>query len=431
MLSHQLAEELVGPLLERGPDSVGGGSEINTSWIKGIRKSWKAVSDKAKGPPGVIEKAAKIDFDLLPKAAKIRIPPLNELLSYVKALRSDLLVNKNMWSTVSVKDAKASKSKLQLLRARVVEGLDKAEDAIAEALHRIDYWVNVSCDTSSHDYKLSGGSYRSDAEGSLESFQRLLNSINGAALEGAVNADAEISRGVLQFLSRAIMKIKDQGRVHEYPVDLGSSLPEVVQVGKVTMVFSDGPASTESHVRPRARFRKDYMGGSVKAEPRSPRLREKYLKELQAAEALLRRRGLQHLWYGRIVIMCKECGGTNRQGAAFGVGAHYHRKGDWVSIYSDPWRGLSTLVAHELGHRYYYKFMSASDRARFDRWFGTVKAVSAYGGTATEEDFAEVFSWYIDGKNLDRDQLDRLKALLGKKRRLEHVSRRARTFFAG
>lgn len=424
-LSNELLAEIVSPLMEAGPSPVGSESAIGSAWIKGIRASWKKVTDAARRVAGANRKAQAIDFELIPNAAKDCLAALGEVTSYVRALRADLLINKNMWSSSSVDDAKKSGNKAALLRAKVVAGLDKADEELADARGKIEFWWHVLADTSSHDYQMSGGSHRREAEQSLEAFQRYLNSIGMAASAGVIGADAEISRGVLKDLSSAILKVqgRDSTEKTEYPIDFGSSLPDVVRVGDVTLIFSDGPAAGDSPGKPRAGWHQDYAGGSVRDAPRPPVLREKYLGNAKEAWALLKRRGLGHLWYGRIVIMCPSCGGQNPHGASFGVGAHYHRQGDWISIYADPNRKLPYLIAHEMGHRYYYKFMSASDRAAFDRWFGTVKATSAYGGSATEEDWAEVFASYVDGTDLDRDQLARFKVFIGKKRKLEQARR--------
>lgn len=422
-IADDLLAEIASSLVEDGPvlGPKGAPGEITTAWVKGIRASWKKLVDKVKKLSKPEAKA--IDFALIPQAAKPRLEALDDLLSYVKALRADLAINKAMWSASSVADAKETGSKAQVLRAQVMTGLDKAEDLIGEAQSRIRYWVNV-VDTTSHEYQL-GPSHRTSAETSIDAFQRLLNGVHFSAIEGATSADDEISRGVLKTLSSGIMKIEPfPGKKTEVPLDFGSYLPDVVREGDVTLMFGDTPSAGDSVSRPSARMRLNQFGFSdVKAEPRSPVFRKAYLQQMKEARALLTRRGLGHLWYGRIVVMCRDCGGENPHGKEFGTGAHYHRKGDWISVYSEPSRSLSTLVAHEMGHRYYYKFMSASDRAAFDQWFGTVKPVSTYGGKATEEDFAEVFAHYIDGKDLDRDQLQRFKTFLGKKRKLEHVQR--------
>ena len=79
------------------------------------------------------------------------------------------------------------------------------------------------------------------------------------------------------------------------------------------------------------------------------------------------------------------------------------------------------LLTHELGHRYWYKFLNESQRARFESWIlvkgeensgKTVAPVSGYGSNNISEAWAEVFSYYVTGKDMNRDQIDSFKAIL-------------------
>ena len=142
-------------------------------------------------------------------------------------------------------------------------------------------------------------------------------------------------------------------------------------------------------------------------------------KDFKKAEDLIKRKKLGHLWYGLTYIRPKQLSPENKYGIHFGVGATYHRRGDLLTIYSDPGY-LAALIVHELGHRYYYKFLSSKDRRHFDKWFGKVKATSSYGSSSSPEDFAEVFSDYVIGKDMDRNQIDRFKEVLGRTRRTEN-----------
>ena len=42
-----------------------------------------------------------------------------------------------------------------------------------------------------------------------------------------------------------------------------------------------------------------------------------------SAKALLEKRGFGDVWYGPMFVSCARCGGSNRLGANWGVGAHY------------------------------------------------------------------------------------------------------------
>lgn len=141
-----------------------------------------------------------------------------------------------------------------------------------------------------------------------------------------------------------------------------------------------------------------------------------YIFLLQKAENLLKMKGLGFLWYGNFFIRAPGKGGPNPLGDKWKIGATYNLRRDAIVIYEKPYQGLAKLVAHELGHRYWYKFMTSTQRARFfaefvaeDPWLSKIPAVSEYGNVNAEEDFAEVFAWYVDNRNLTRPQLERLK----------------------
>jgi hypothetical protein len=92
------------------------------------------------------------------------------------------------------------------------------------------------------------------------------------------------------------------------------------------------------------------------------------------------------------------------------------------------------VIIHELGHRYWFKFMTPANRARFNALVQTnpsekvrdypsgptdehgvekpILPVSAYGRNAIEEAFAEVFERFVSGKDMDRDQLESFRSVL-------------------
>lgn len=435
-----LADQLDGLLVERGPSR---GSQITSAWIKGIRKGWKAAVKRARLP--VEAKARFLDWDQFDREADARIRRLSDLIGYVRALRADLLINKGLWTSGDTNPQNAATSdRLSELRRKTSQHLDGAEQALADAVSRTKFWKSVVT-PGTHDYRLDGGTRRKSAERDERSFQMTMNAVTYPAKEAIDDADKSISGRLLRSLTRAITKVpvidptsQLTVRHREIPIELERYEPSKIQLGRVTVLFADAPAAEQ---KPSSRV---WPGSWAIGDPkpsrgRHPKFRKEYIQILQRARAMLKRRGLEHLWYGRIVVMCRTCGGQNQYGKSFGVGAHYHRRGDWISVYSDPNPNLSTSIAHELGHRYWFKFMSRQDRANFSKWYagpkkiakdmpteppppkGKVRAVSHYGSMSTEEDWAEVFGYYIDGRRLDRDQLDRLKAFLGKKRKLESV----------
>lgn len=141
-----------------------------------------------------------------------------------------------------------------------------------------------------------------------------------------------------------------------------------------------------------------------------------YIKLLDQTYARLKAKGLQFLWYGTVYIECKECGGVNPYGANLGVGGHFNISKDHVKIFSRPSQYIVELMAHELAHRYWFKKMTSAQRLHFADLFlnGSVPAVSEYGKNSADEAFAEVVAFIVVGKEITRDQIDSLKAILGK-----------------
>lgn len=165
---------------------------------------------------------------------------------------------------------------------------------------------------------------------------------------------------------------------------------------------------------------------------------EDYVNYLDAAYQQLKAKNLSKAWYGEVFIKCEKCGGVNYNDGG-GVGGHYHIGPNTISIYSRPSsRGTTYLVLHELGHRYWFKHMDSSQRARFadivksagpkpqdeegvKKWRENlekderpVAPVTDYGATDVDEAFAEVFAHYVMGLDMNRDQIDSFKSVLTK-----------------
>jgi len=90
-----------------------------------------------------------------------------------------------------------------------------------------------------------------------------------------------------------------------------------------------------------------------------------YVKLLGKAYALLKAKGFEKVWHGTVFIECDACGGVNYNDGG-GVGGHFNIQKDWVKIFSRPSSFIVKLMAHELGHRHWYKGMSSGQRARFE-----------------------------------------------------------------
>lgn len=92
---------------------------------------------------------------------------------------------------------------------------------------------------------------------------------------------------------------------------------------------------------------------------------KKYVKYMDEAYNLLKAKKLTKVWYGTFFIKCEGCGGVN-QNTGGGVGGHYHIGPNTVTCYVRPGPFVVFLLAHELGHRYWFKHMNSEQRARFE-----------------------------------------------------------------
>ena len=92
---------------------------------------------------------------------------------------------------------------------------------------------------------------------------------------------------------------------------------------------------------------------------------KQYIKYLDEVYNLLKNKRLEKVWYGGVFIRCEECGGVNSNDGG-GVGGNYHIGPNFVNIFERPSRFVVELMAHELGHRYWYKHMNSGQRARFE-----------------------------------------------------------------
>lgn len=202
-----------------------------------------------------------------------------------------------------------------------------------------------------------------------------------------------------------------------------------VSIGKATLVLLDPQMEVE------------FDAASVKAI-------EGVYRNLQQA-------GLGAVWYGPLFYVSKDnpklTGKLLELAKNMGYdiqsyGGRYNHRTDLVVTSGYPENAASTLT-HELGHRYWYKFMKQEQRERFQNMVRTRPAVieegneakkkyleemdylpgeinddgdlkpilpvSEYGGTNIAEAFAEVFSHYVQGKKMTRDQRVSFKWIIG------------------
>jgi len=349
--------------------TAGDTATIDPAYVKGLRKWVKAT--------------------FVPKA---RYATLDDLIAHLKNLRDkqlNLLWEHLFYTKGLLPRDGGYESIIEDLRVKVRDELKDARAILDDDLERLELTRDA---LQKHDWNI------------LEFYQRInFNDPFDAALkayEDQVNESIAKVEGILSGkLLRSITAFlgKYAGGL---PFESNDILLEH-NIGNVKLVF-DGAPNPYLINRP---------------DPANPRDLHDYIPYFKKAKALLDNKGFGFLWYGPIFVGCPKCGGINHLGEKFGVGAHYVIQNDRVVVFLKPKPFMVELLLHELGHRYYFKFMDAADRAGFDRYFREVAAVSEYGGTITSEDFAEVFAHFILGRDMTRDQIERFKAFLAKKDR--------------
>lgn len=427
--------------------------EIDAEWIDGIRKGWKHVYDKsvalrndAKPPPESATDPMEYVRYLGQNAQDAKIA-VASLLTFVRNLQSVLTFEKGFWTSSDMPGKKKPKKK-DLFDQPVAKAHAELRDA-ADAL----LTAGASAQSSYSNYK-PGGYAEKDLESggthydltkppqwsSRQTPSELLNYQVSLLWERDLaeqfaKADAAIRR-LLKHLAQLVKAWGvETGRDEVQRFSMGPEAPPAINhIEGFTAIFQDTPSD------PREFHKKTYMGGPADAEEptqdigyRQPMSREKYISAIKYAAGKLRQAKMGHLLYGKIVFLPRAHGrNVDLEKKGFGpyAGADYHRDGDFVQAYMDPRPGFSSVLVHELGHRYFRKFMSAQEKKDFTKWFGRAEATTSYGASDEEEDFCELFAGYVMGsdwsrlghKELTRDQRQRMEAFLGKKRKLEMKS---------
>lgn len=192
-----------------------------------------------------------------------------------------------------------------------------------------------------------------------------------------------LNRKLFPTLKRHIEKLKN---IEEF-------YPSKVKIGDLTVVFEEG-VNKLPHV----------VMEDINDIPLSSILREDFVEQAKKALAYLQIKGLDHLWYGNIIVTH-----TGSKGS-FVDRAYYNPASDIIKFNGYNSARTYTFI-HEFGHRHWFKFMSERDRKAFTAYFNTGEVISTteYGETNVEEDFAEVFTYYVLEKPMNRDQLERFK----------------------
>lgn len=198
----------------------------------------------------------------------------------------------------------------------------------------------------------------------------------------------------------------------------------------------------------------------VVAPDASGNLIKDYVRSLDRAHTLSSRKGFGKLWYGLMFVKSTQYENfTPEEKAAYAELGYenmesrsgvYHSGDDRVVLTTPP-DDAERVVLHELGHRYWFKFMTPANRARFNGLVQTntskkvrdfpsgptdeeghdkpVLPVSSYGRKSIEEAFAEVFERYVSGGDMDRDQLESFRSVLASEDEKDSLAQQVVTRF--
>lgn len=362
---------------------------IDLDYVTGIRKSWKKLLAQA---------AKATTFDAA-------MEEIQNIQRYVERLAEDLLFNKGLWTTdfeagkkykgldtrkfqIFIKDAKKKLANLLSNLNYNKAMLDPSKHATlgSMAAHERDYWQKNVVDAR------YGGSWGAWEKVAAKQF----------VTDDLAEVDDLISQKLLRDMTK-FFELKTGGEHHAVTVE------RELNVGKVKVIFQD--QSIYAQERGEVKLPAE-MDPGEREEIRSPWSLKEYVRFFRAARAMLDHKKLGRVWYGEVFVRVRMRGtevehGAKKFGKAF---ADYSPTGDTVRLYGDPGEFVVDALVHELGHRYYYKFMTSAERHRFVDQFGDIPAVSEYGATGAVEDFAMVFEYYVMNRHLTRDQLERLKS---------------------
>lgn len=168
-----------------------------------------------------------------------------------------------------------------------------------------------------------------------------------------------------------------------------------------------------------------------------------YASKFVEAQRALQQKGFGKLWYGAVFVTSsdfyemstlekeryKELGYETLQSQA----GTYHSGADVVKLTAPSDTRLVRTIVHEMGHRYWFRFMKPDQRARFNGLVQTnpstktrdfpsgptedgvekrVTPVSDYGKSSIEEAFAEAFQRYVLGEDMTRLQMETLRSVM-------------------
>ncbi len=366
------------------------------TWAKGVERAWKDIAkDSSNIALDVISEKADDSLDPSQAEAVYQnvLGEVETFDAFMRAWIEDAKINKGMWVRAPDKSPRG-------------EGLIKT---IEKALVAFREMLTVIEDTKTKlKYDIAG--FDSDSDRDFDPKTR-----GTSGYEFRMRGMGHRLKDLVSELTKTVAKVTKL--ISTLP-DRGGYIPSELDLHGAKIVFEDS-----KNVVPTKDPEKDTH----------PMNRNVALEAVNAAYELITRKGLGFLWYGNIFFKPSGVAMSwkGQTGTNYTEGAHYDIRQDHLMVFlksgSDAAR-YARFIAHEMGHRYWYKYMDIADRAEFaDRFLapGTEKqegddkvpAVTEYGGNDPEEDFAEIFAHYIDGEDMSQQQLERFRRHVEQHRR--------------
>lgn len=285
---------------------------LTKEWVMGIRRTWLKLMSPTIRDWGDVEKAFR------------------QISLYIGRLTDEIFFTRRGPNSGSPTMQKGGEVKKQL---------DQLTLMVNYASGKAQHWRNVAED------KALPGFNKEDAEGMLNHYRSNFVEATKESMQGRGGKWKNVA--LTEALDPILKNLREEAAVIQKHDEVNPQDPyEDTSVYKEFDLYGMKVVVDDSTV----------MAGEIK----------QYIKYLDEAYQRLKQKGLAKAWYGTVFIKCEKCGGVNQHGAELGVAGHYFIGPDTVRVYDRPGRFIVKLMAHELGHRYWFKQMSQTQRARFE-----------------------------------------------------------------
>jgi ribosomal protein S18 acetylase RimI-like enzyme len=320
---------------QRGPLTAA--EMLSKPWLMGVRRGWLSLlSPTVHGWDDVFRA-----FDRLIAF----VDNLEEQVRYVRQAPSLVLTD------------------FQKEDAEEIKGLfKKLHDELVDKRRSAEHWFNVA-----HGNTPSGTFNKEEGETMLTLYETKF----GDLLEVHVPTKTNPSKGqwnktrsahLTEILDKLLALLRAQAQIINKDKDLTPEVQEDTERQWGSPAF------------------KEFSFGHMKVVVTDPKfhgkLIERYIRWVDAAYQLLENKGFQKLWYGTMFIESDSVEKLSEQEQA-GYKAlgykdmraragRYHEGADVFYLTQPPDVHIAYSIVHELGHRYWFKFMTSGQRARFE-----------------------------------------------------------------